>query len=109
MNYQKSYIAIPPWLPIPGTSIVHGDRREVVSFDLPSYMGHSFTELCRLTPIINEILLQHYDNGDKVAPVTRTSFGFAENVYQQLLAWANSLPIAMAPGADMPYHVAVVQ
>ncbi|KAH8747933.1 hypothetical protein F5883DRAFT_622431 [Diaporthe sp. PMI_573] len=42
MNYQTAYIRIPPWLPIPGTDFVRSDD-ELESFELPAYMGQSFT------------------------------------------------------------------
>lgn len=110
MNYQRSYVDIPPWLPIPGTSIVYEGGRDAVPFPLPSYMGHSFTALCSLAPIINDILIQHYDSGDRVPPVTSaTSFEFAERIYDVLMAWAQSLPVAMSPLGDIPHHVAVIQ
>lgn len=104
MNYQTSYIDIPPWLPIPGTTIVRADGN-AVPFKLPSYMGNSFTELCRLMPIINSVLQEYHRDESTV----RVPFAFAESVYNDLLQWADSLPVTMARRQDMPHHVAVSQ
>lgn len=107
MNYQKTYIHIPSWLPIPGTAIVRSDG-ESVPFELPVYMGQSFTELCRLTPLINSMLHEYYDSGDGVAPTKRASFAFAQGLYGRMLNWADALPVSMARGEDMPHHAAIV-
>lgn len=107
MNYQNCYIDIASWLPIPGTAIVRYDG-ESEPFELPAYMGHSFTELCKLTPLINEMLHEYYDSGDGVAPSNRASFAFAQGLYGRLLDWADALPVAMARGDDMPHHAAIV-
>lgn len=107
MNYQNAYIHIPSWLPIPGTAIArsHG---EPAPFELPAYVGQSFTELCRLTPLINEMLHEYYGSGDGVAPTRRASFAFAQSLYGRMLDWADALPAAMARGDDMPHHAAIV-
>lgn len=107
MNYQNAYIHIPSWLPIPGTPIVRLDG-ESEPFKLPDYMGQSFTELCRLTPLINEMLHEYYDSGDGVAPTKRASFSFAQLLYGRMLEWADALPVSMARGDDMPHHAAIV-
>lgn len=107
MNYQNAYIHIPSWLPIPGSVILRSDG-ESEPFDLPAYMGQSFTELCRLTPLINEMLHEYYDSGDGVAPTNRASFAFAKSLYARMLDWADALPVAMARGDDMPHHAAIV-
>lgn len=107
MNYQNAYIHIPPWLPIPGTPIVRSDG-ESEPFQLPAYMGQSFTELCRLTPLINEMLHEYYDSGDGVAPMKRASFAFAQELYGKMLDWADALPVSMARGDGMPHHAAIV-
>lgn len=107
MNYQNAYIHIPSWLPIPGTAILRSDG-ESEPFELPAYMGQSFTELCRLTPLINEMLHEYYDSGDGVAPTNRASFAFAQGLYARMLDWADALPVAMARGDDMPHHAAIV-
>ncbi|KAJ0108827.1 c6 transcription factor [Diaporthe amygdali] len=107
MNYQYAYIDIPSWLPIPGTTIVRADGGSE-PFELPGYMGQSFTELCRLTPLINEMLHDYYDSGDGVAPTNRASFSFAQGLYRRMLEWADSLPVTMARGDGMPHHAAIV-
>ncbi|CAN8105293.1 unnamed protein product [Discula destructiva] len=102
VNYWKALIDIQPWLPIPGTTIDRGGGN-VVDFALPSYMGNSFTELCKLAPMINKILHQY-----RFPPATRTPFDMAEETYVKLLEWADSLPIAMGSGRYMLDHVAIV-
>lgn len=110
MNYQRTNVHIPPWLPIPGSMIVRFNGPPV-AFDLPPYMGNSFSELCKLMPIINEILNNYYDHGDGIPPVVRASVGlsFAGTTYEKLLQWSDSLPLCMARGDSMPPHSAVVQ
>ncbi|KAG8162117.1 hypothetical protein KVR01_007882 [Diaporthe batatas] len=107
MNYQTTYIRIPPWLPIPGTGIVRSDG-ETEPFELPAYMGQSFTELCGLVPLVNEMLHEYYDSGDGVASSIRASFSFAQGLYRRLLGWADGLPVCLARGDDMPHHAAIV-
>ncbi|KAL1866839.1 hypothetical protein Daus18300_006542 [Diaporthe australafricana] len=107
MNYQVAYIDIPSWLPIPGTAIVRADGKSE-PFELPAYMGQSFTHLCRLAPLINEMLHQYYDSGDGIAATRRASFSFAQGLYMRLLDWADALPVAMARGDGMPHHVAII-
>ncbi|POS78990.1 hypothetical protein DHEL01_v202620 [Diaporthe helianthi] len=107
MNYQTAHIRIPPWLPIPGTDIVRSDG-ESEPFHLPAYMGQSFTALCSLVPLINEMLHEYYNSGDGVAPTIRASFSFASRLYARLLGWADALPVSMARGDDMPHHAATV-
>lgn len=110
MNYQNTYIHIAPWLPVPGTIIVRF-AGPPVPFELPSYMGNSFTELCKLMPIVNEMISTYYDDGDQVAPTVRAAVGisFAEETYGRLLQWADSLPLSMTRGDSMPHHAAVLQ
>lgn len=67
-------------------------------------MGQSFTELCRLAPLINKILHQY-----RVPAVSRMPFDMAEETYTKLLEWADALPVAMGQGRHMPHHVAIVQ
>lgn len=110
MNYQSTHIRIPPWLPIPGSIIIRFDGPPV-PFELPSYMGNSFPELCKLMPMINDILNNYYDHGDRIPPIVRASVGlnFAERTYEKLLQWADSLPLSMARGDGMTHHAAIVQ
>lgn len=103
MNYWEALIDIQPWLPIPGTSIDRADGVPV-DFPLPAYMGNSFTELCKLAPLINKILHQY-----RFSAATRTPLDMAEETYIKLLEWADSLPISMGQGRHMPHHVAIVQ
>ncbi|KAF3764046.1 hypothetical protein M406DRAFT_73893 [Cryphonectria parasitica EP155] len=107
MNYHRSYIDIQPWLPIPGT-VIERTNAESIAFHLPDYMGQSFTQLCRLTPIIREILGQYYDSGDRIAPTLRSSPEFAEKIYSRLLAWSDTLPLSMSRAQNMPHHAAVL-
>lgn len=72
-------------------------------------MGQSFTELCKIMPIVNEVLHRYYDVGDKVPQTTRISFDFAKSIYYRLLRWSDSLPVSMARGVQTPHHVATVQ
>lgn len=108
INYHNSYIDTQPWLPIPGTVIKRFSGEEV-PFDLPEYMGSTFTELCRLAPVVNSVLRRYYNDGAGVNPTIRASLDFSETVINTLLAWADGLPVVMARVGDIPYHVAVLQ
>jgi hypothetical protein len=107
MNYQTCLVRIPPWLPIPGTDIIRADNR-TAAFELPTFMGPSFPQLCKLTSLISEMLHAYYDSGDGVAPTERAPFDFAQHLYYRLLGWADALPVSMARSDDMPHHVAIV-
>lgn len=102
-TYWDATIDIQPWLPVPGT-IIDRDDGSTVPFRMPSYMGQSFTQFCKLAPLVNRILHQR-----RMAPTERISFDLVEKTYLMLLQWADSLPIAMGPGKNMPPHVAIVQ
>lgn len=72
-------------------------------------MGQTFTELCNMMPIVNEVLHRYYDIGDEAPRTFRISFDFAKAIYSRLLAWADNLPVSMARGVETPHHVSMVQ
>lgn len=102
-SYWNALIDIQPWLPIPGTTIDREDG-STVPFHLPPYMGQSFTQFCRLAPLINRIL-----HRNRLAPNEHTSSSLVEKTYLMLLQWSDSLPTAMGPGTHMAHHVAIMQ
>ncbi|KAJ4387481.1 hypothetical protein N0V93_008073 [Gnomoniopsis smithogilvyi] len=101
-RYWDALIDIQPWLPIPGT-IIDRDDGSTVPFRLPPYMGESFTQLCRLAPLINRIVHQR-----RLATNDGVSLKVVEETYMMLLQWADSLPIAAGPGRNMSPHVAIM-
>lgn len=109
MNYHVGRIVIPPWLPMPGMQIDREDGQTPETYAFPTYMGSTFTELCKLMPIVHEMLHVYYDGGDRVAPSLRAPFDFAEKTYDTLLQWSAALPLDMARGDQMPHHAAVAQ
>ncbi|KAF5628904.1 conidial development fluffy [Fusarium sp. NRRL 52700] len=94
LYYYDEGIAIPPALPIPG-DVRHDDLWP--EHPLPAYMGSSFTKLCELFTVIQEVAVV-YSIVDRTPVVDRVPIAFAEAKYQKLLSWADSL------GKDMVWN-----
>ena len=79
----------PPKYVIPGEDIAiayTGTPQQPVFHHLPRYMGNTFTRLCSMYLIVNEIVLYHFTQ-DTVVRDTVT-VAFTERVYRKLLDWA---------------------
>ncbi|EXA28888.1 hypothetical protein FOVG_19546 [Fusarium oxysporum f. sp. pisi HDV247] len=105
--YGGEPIACPPVLPLPGEgswerSDTNDARWPVHS--LPAYMGCTFTAMCRLWSIVQEVLI-FYNIPPTTAPVERTPLSFAEQKYQKLLSWADTLSSELARNSHRPLHV----
>jgi hypothetical protein len=76
---------------------------------LPMYMGATFTSLCRLWVIVQEVLVVYFDTSDE--PLQKRAFlSFAEEKYQRLLTWASTLTETMSANVDTnPGHVLIFQ
>ncbi|KAF5542980.1 conidial development fluffy [Fusarium mexicanum] len=94
LYYYDEGIAIPPALPIPG-DVRHDDLWP--EHPLPAYMGSSFTKLCELFTVIQEVAVV-YAIADRTPVVDRVPIAFAEAKYQKLLIWADFL------GKDMVWN-----
>lgn len=81
-------------LPIPGT----------YGFDLPWYMGSTFTSICKLF-VIAESALSY--SGTKT--LGQVPFHIVEQTYGQLLQWAADLPNSCARRDITPHHVMNIQ
>lgn len=103
IGYGNILLDMQPSLPVPGT-VIDRDDGSAIPFQLAPYMGQSFTQFCKLAPLINNI-----PHGSRLPADNSNLFELAEETYSRLLQWADSLPTAMGPGTDMPHHVAVVQ
>ena len=75
---------------------------------LPSYMGATFTLLCKFWSLGYEIVEKYYS--DLQTPITtRIPLRFAETMYQNLLVWTRLLPHSIFSGKPQFHHVAVLQ
>ncbi|KAF2206179.1 hypothetical protein CERZMDRAFT_53878, partial [Cercospora zeae-maydis SCOH1-5] len=88
--------ATPP-LPIPGTP----------GFPMPSYMGSTFTSICKFWRLGREIVVLHAGAPESAAD--RVPLAAMESKYQQLLALAAEFPSEPQHGARIPHHAAVLQ
>lgn len=102
----------PPTLPIPGdeSSRLNHDKRttSVPSQLLPWYMGQTFPAICKFWIIISRWAIGYYRFGD-LQILGPLSLEFAEDIYQQLLSWADNLPTLLARGDQCVDHSAVMQ
>ena len=71
-------------------------------------MGTTFTHLCKLTVIFQEVL-SVYSNNDGTSRTDQVPLAFAESKYQQLLAWADTLSREMKQSDQPPTHVLYFQ
>jgi len=69
-------------------------------------MGHTFTSLCKLWTILQEILAV-YAVHDGRPLHERVPLAFAESKFQRLLSWADALVLDMARAPQRPGHVLV--
>ncbi|CAI6341681.1 unnamed protein product [Periconia digitata] len=105
--YGGEPIACPPVLPLPGEgnkgkSHQNDTQRPVHS--LPDYMGCTFTAMCRLWSIVQGVLM-FYNSSPNIAHARRTPLSFAEQKYQELLSWADSLSSKLVRNSRSPLHV----
>jgi hypothetical protein len=83
-------IAFPPTFPIPGASST-GDNDDISasqwpSHPLPSYAGQTFTALCQLWAIMQEVAAAYFAHRlDDTSQPIKAPLAFAEAKYQKLL------------------------
>ena len=73
-------MTLPPRFVIPG---------DVKTWHLAEYMGDTFTRLCKLWLIVNQVALAYYAE-PRGNIVERTSLRFAEQTYGKMLSWAEA-------------------
>ncbi|CAO2658120.1 Nn.00g073800.m01.CDS01 [Neocucurbitaria sp. VM-36] len=106
--FPREPVRFPPMLPIPGDS---NSPVDVSGFTwpyrpVPSYVGNTFTTMCKFWVISQEILAV-YDLQDKRPLVDRVMPAFAESKYRKLLVWADTLPPCMGNTGYTAAHVAL--
>ena len=104
--YHQSAPYQPPNFPIPGDQ-TH-DPNGWLLHPLPTYMGDTFTLLCKFWLIAHETIEAYYSELG-VPIVDRISLKFAESQYQRLLKWSTMLPASVARGSPETHHVALLQ
>ncbi|KAI1769088.1 hypothetical protein GGR53DRAFT_517512 [Hypoxylon sp. FL1150] len=101
LHLHRAEINIPPKLPKPGEYFeTHGYSNFSFAHTrtlVPTRVGDSFKELCKLNVIIHDIIWEYFGRSD-IVPAARATIEFAERIYQQLYNWATELPIQLARG-----------
>ncbi|KAH7024809.1 uncharacterized protein B0I36DRAFT_387264 [Microdochium trichocladiopsis] len=96
MHYPEDPIQYAPTLPMPGT---------IPDLPLPTYVGETFTSLCKLWPLVQEIQgLSSFKNPPSLSGPS-LPLGYAESQYQRLLAWADQLPAELCRNQHCSSHV----
>jgi hypothetical protein len=108
--YHHKPVAFPPIFPIPGDEIrVTNGGFSWPAHPLPMYMGTTFTSLCKLWVTVQEVLSVYF-SPDSEPLQKRVFLSFAEEKYQKLLLWANSLTASMFANVETkPGHVFISQ
>ncbi len=109
--YGGNTIQHPPILPHPGTN----SQRDADAFGiqwpahpLPGYVGHTFTFLCKLWSIVQDILsLYNVPSSKPIAE--RVPLSFAEQKYQEMLFWADTFTSELAQNPHHQLHVDIFQ
>ncbi|KAL7948832.1 hypothetical protein V8C42DRAFT_230442 [Trichoderma barbatum] len=110
LYYHNEPIEFPPVLPIPGDRGKHGPNDTAEPSGswplhlLPSYMGRSFTKLCKLFTIVQEVAMVYIV--PEIVPISeRVPLSFAEAKYQKLLSWMDTIGQDMAWDDNSPAHL----
>ena len=109
--YGGEPVAYPPVLPVPGhtdTKSSNQSNRSWPDHPLPPYMGYTFTAMCDLWSIVQEVLAFYNSPTDR-ALSERVSLSFAEQKYQKLLAWADTIASKLSYGSHRPLHAYIFQ
>ena len=75
---------------------------------LPDYMGQTFPALCRLWALTSDWIAIYY-RADSSPMQTHVSVDFAEQMFQKLLAWSDSLHVMLTRGPQSTHHSAILQ
>ncbi|KAK7993912.1 hypothetical protein PG989_007293 [Apiospora arundinis] len=102
---------IVPVVSIPGSNN-HIPSAKSFAVDLPShvlpdYMGRTFPALCQFWALTSDWMAIYYR--EDPSPVhTRVHVDFAEQTFQKLLAWSDSLHVMLARGAQSTHHTIIL-
>lgn len=72
-------------------------------------MGKTFTVLCHFWRIVNTFALHYYRSGNTPPPQDSVSLNLAEDTYQKLMAWTDSIVGCFSQGMLSPHHVGIFQ
>ncbi|KAH8893966.1 hypothetical protein GQ53DRAFT_644312 [Thozetella sp. PMI_491] len=109
-------IETPPLLPIPGDGRKNvaitsdpqlplaGSNKAAQFHPLPPYMGNTFAAICKLWSIAHRFIWAYYDSEEDVAPTSRASLDTAQECYNQMLDWADRLPLDLVRGDQTTHH-----
>ncbi|KAI9151383.1 hypothetical protein HJFPF1_08585 [Paramyrothecium foliicola] len=104
--YTEGPIAFPPILPVPGRPSSESTY-SWPAHPQPDYLGHTFSAWCKLWTIAQEIQNLYHRKDDTRLQDT-VPFAFAEQKFQNLLSWANSLSDDVIRQRQMFPHVSVL-
>ena len=71
-------------------------------------MGQTFTAICKLWTIFQEMTSTYYD-ADQGPVEGRVDVAFAINLHQKLLGWADRLSASTTCKETSPHHVLILQ
>ncbi|KAF4986939.1 hypothetical protein FGRMN_10611 [Fusarium graminum] len=99
LHYHIVEVNTAPGIELPG-DIDQVLAAEEDTLTTPSVNGEAFKASCRLWMMFSSIAKTYYREGIAMSDIA--SVEFAERVYQQLLAWANELPLELTrlPGSS---------
>lgn len=107
----------PPSLSIPQCGAVHSPSLNAMPgvdgmgngllHTMPHYMGVTFPAVCEFWRIVHDVSLAHRDVQNRTG--RWLDLQEAEMKYREIMAWAESLPPALARGAEKPHHVIIFQ
>jgi len=97
----------PPTLPIPGQTPTKRDENWP-AHPLPPYMGNTFPYVCELFVIFQQVCVAYSSDEARGLPSEKL-LRIAEAKYQELLHWADTLPLDMMRADHRPTHVMIFQ
>ncbi|KAL8730799.1 MAG: hypothetical protein Q9181_004543 [Wetmoreana brouardii] len=110
LHYHEPGARVSPMLPIPGDG-THDQQDKlairIASYAPPVYMGQTFTALCKLWTIFQEMILVYYA-AEQCLVTERVDVSFARSLYQKLLSWADQLPPSATRQDRSPHHVIIL-
>lgn len=109
--YHGDPIDFPPVLPIPGIpdgTLKNQHGKTWQDHGPPSYMGQTFTLLCKFFTITQEIAAVYFAQ-EGIPIAERVPLAFAEAKYHKLLVWADSVSQEIERGASTSNHMIFFQ
>jgi hypothetical protein len=97
-----------PYFQIPGEPRDMYRPSAIPSPPLPSYMGRTFTAMCQLRRIHTKAILAYNTRG-AVPILNRVSLQFTEDIFKEMLAWADTLGTDQLRREYAEGHVLILQ